>query len=288
MNNAHSGRPWIGQVQRDWKKSAIGWERYETTVLHSLAAVDPYLIRALALAPGHRVLDFACGSGEPTLAIAPLVAPGPVMGVDLSAPMLAIARRRARLRGMRNVEFRRGDIARIRLPRFDRIVSRFGLMFVEDVPATLRHLRGHLKPGGRIALAVWGPPDRNTAFRIRAEVSRPFLAESPPDPETVPGPMRLGRPGLLARLMHDAGFTGLHTDSVPTPFAYRDEEDYFAISFTAPGPSQALYDSLNEQQRASLRRQLTRRLRPYRSGALLRLPGLAWVVSGRRRMGDAS
>ena len=288
MQKGHSSRRWIGQVQRDWKKSAIGWERYETTLLHTLAAVDPFLIRALALAPGHRVLDFGCGSGEPTLAIAPLVAPGSVLGLDLSTPMLAIARRRARLRGSRNVEFRRGDISRVRLRRFDRIVSRFGLMFVEDVPATLARLRGLLKPGGRIALAVWAPLDRNAAFRIRAEVSRPFLAEPPPHPEAVPGPMRLGRAGWLAQLLRDAGFTGIHTDGVHTPFTYRDEEDYFAVNFTTPGPSQALYDSLDDAQRASLRRQLAQRLRPYRSGALLRLPGLAWVVSGRRRAGDAS
>jgi SAM-dependent methyltransferase len=288
MKKERIGARWTGQLQRDWTKTAVGWERFEPILLYTLSAVDPFLIRALALAPGQRVLDFACGSGEPTLAIAPLVAPGSVLGLDVSAPMLAIARRRARLRAAPNVEFRRGNITRVRLPRFDRIVSRFGLMFVEDVPATLQRLRGLLKPGGRIALAVWGPLDRNTSFRIRGEVSRPFLAEPPPDPETVPGPMRLGRPGWLARLMRDAGFTTIHTDGVHTPFTYRDEEDYFAVSFTAPGPSQALYDSLNDEQRAALRRQLTRRLRPYRSGALLRLPGLAWVVSGRRRENDAS
>src|SRR5262249_46069023 len=171
MQKGHVGSRWASQVQRDWTKTAIGWERFEATLLYTLAAVDPFLIRALALAPGQRVLDFACGSGEPTLAIAPLVAPGPVLGFDLSAPMLRVPRRRARLRGARNVAFRHGDISRIRLPRFDRIVSRFGLMLVEDVSATLRRLRGLLRPRGRIALAVWGPLNGNMSFRIRADVS---------------------------------------------------------------------------------------------------------------------
>jgi enediyne biosynthesis protein CalE5 len=269
-------------VRRDWTQAAAGWERHEASFLYSLAAVDPFLIRVLELEPGHRVLDFACGSGEPTLAIAPLVAPGVVLGLDVSGSMLAIARRRARLRGIHNVRFRRADIARVRLPRFDRIVSRFGLMFVEDVPATLRHLHGSLKPGGRIALAVWGPIERNALFRIRAEAARPFLAEPPPDPETVPGPMRFGRRGRLPRLLRAAGFTELRTWDVPTPFACRDEEDYFTLSFTIPGPLRTLYDSLGRAHRASLRRRLARRLRPYRNGALLRLPGLARVVSGRR------
>jgi len=69
------GARWVRQVRRDWNRAATAWERWETQVLHSLAAVDPALLRALALRPGQRVLDFGCGSGEPALAIAELVSP---------------------------------------------------------------------------------------------------------------------------------------------------------------------------------------------------------------------
>jgi SAM-dependent methyltransferase len=103
-----TGRGWTSQVRRDWTQAAAGWERHEASFLYSLAAVDPFLIRVLELEPGHRVLDFACGSGEPTLAIVPLVAPGVVLGLDVSGPMLAIARRRARLRGIHNVRVSAG------------------------------------------------------------------------------------------------------------------------------------------------------------------------------------
>ena len=276
------GRAWVAHVRRDWTEGARVWERWEPQVLHSLSAVDPHLFRALELAPGHRVLDFGCGSGEPSLAIAPLVAPGQVVGVDLSAPMLAVARKRARLRRAGNVRFRRGDIARLRLGgRFDRVVSRYGLMFVEDVGLTLEHLRRSLRRGGRIALAVWGPLERNPFFHVRAVAARPFLTSPPPDPERVPGPMRLARPGRLAGLLRRAGFRGVRARDVHVPLVYGGVDDYFESNFEVRGPLKELYDSLSRPRREALRRRVRRGLAPYVDGDLLRIPGRAWVVSGR-------
>ncbi|TMQ66096.1 MAG: methyltransferase domain-containing protein [Candidatus Eisenbacteria bacterium] len=277
------GARWVRQVRRDWNRAATAWERWETQVLHSLAAVDPALLRALALRPGQRVLDFGCGSGEPALAIAELVLPrGSVLGIDIAQPMLAIARRRARLRGIRNVRFRRGDIARGLAGRFDRAVSRYGLMFVEDVPLALTRVRRCLMPGGRLALAVWGPLARNPLFQVRAEAVRPFLKEPPPDPERVPHPLRLARPGLLPRLMREAGFRSVVVRGVRAPFVYRDADDYVGFNLGVPGPLQDLERSLSRRGRLELRRRLARGVGRYRNGAVLRVPGLAWVVVGRR------
>jgi SAM-dependent methyltransferase len=277
------GRAWASQVRRDWATAAKVWESWEPQLLYSLAAVDPHLIRALELAPGHRVLDFACGSGEPTLALAPLVAPGQVVGVDLSTPMLAIARKRARLRRAANVRFLRGDIARSRLPgRFDRVVARYGLMFVDDVPLTLERLWRALKPGGRIALAVWGPIERNPFFQVRAAAARPFLKAPPPDPEHFPGALRLARPGLMTRLLRQAGFRRVRACEAHVPMVLGGLDEYFEITFRVPGPMMDLYDALTRRQREALRRRLRRGIRPYLDGGLLRLPGCAWVVSGRR------
>jgi ubiquinone/menaquinone biosynthesis C-methylase UbiE len=122
---ASSTGKWVAQVRRDWIEAAESWEQWEPQILQSLSAVDPYLIRALEPAPGQRLLDFGCGSGEPTLTIAPLVAPGRVVDLDLSPAMLEIARRRARRRDLSNVRFVRGDVAHARLRgKFDRVVAR--------------------------------------------------------------------------------------------------------------------------------------------------------------------
>src|SRR6185437_12648693 len=99
--------------QAHWDRRAKAWERWEPVLLHSLSAVSPVLIRALDLRRGQRVVDLGCGSGDPSLEVAQWVGPrGRVLGIDASPTMLATAGRRARLLGLKNVRFRRGDIAR--------------------------------------------------------------------------------------------------------------------------------------------------------------------------------
>ena len=276
---------WRAVVKDDWRRAAAGWERFEPQFLYSLGSVDPALIRALEPRPGHRLLDIGCGSGEPTLTLAQLVAPrGSVLGLDVSPHMLAIGRRRAKSRGVRNVRFRAGDIARFRagLPRFHRAVSRYGLMFVDDIPAALGNIRAALMPGGRAAFAVWGPMERNPFFAVRVEATRPFTKAPPPDPERSPHPLRLARPGLLARLMRRAGFMGVKAVGVHAPLTYGGIDQYLAMNLSAPSPLRDVYLTLSRRDQRLLRDRLARGMRPFQVGPLIRAPGFAWVVSGRR------
>ncbi len=268
-----------------WDRATLRWERFEPHFLHSLAAVDPALFRALALAPGRRMLDVGCGSGEPSLAIAQLVAPrGRVLGLDLSPAMLAIARRRARQRGVTNVRFRAADIGRVRLAggRFDGVVSRFGLMFVGDVARALGTMRAALRPGGRAAFAVWGPMARNPVAAVSARAARPFLDAPPPPPASGPHPIRFGRRGALAGMMRQAGFRGVTEVGVRVPHVYGGEDEFLAIQLGCPNPLRDLYLSLSPRDRGRMRERLARGVRRYRSGPVLRVPGFAWVVAGRR------
>ena len=276
---------WRAQVKSDWERGAIGWERFEPELMYSLGAVDPALVRALDLKPGHRLLDVGCGSGEPSLTLAKLVAPrGEVLGLDVSRPMLEVARRRARYQGVTNARFKAGDIARFDPGpmRFDRAVSRYGLMFADDIPAALAGIRAALRPGGRAVFAVWGPVERNPYFGARARVIRPFMKEPPPDPEHAPHPLRLARPGLLARLMRRAGFRGVKSAGVAAPLTYGSLDQILEINLDVPGAIRDLYLNLSRADQRRLRGRFARALRPFQSGPLIRAPGFAWVVSGHR------
>lgn len=111
------------------------------------------LFRDAGLAPGLRVLDVGCGTGDVSVLLADLVGPaGEVVGVDRSALVLATARRRVAERGLRHVRFVEGDLAAIAFrERFDAIVGRFVLMHLPDPAGTLRNLTGALRPGGIVA-----------------------------------------------------------------------------------------------------------------------------------------
>lgn len=253
--------------------------------MYSLSAVNPVLLRALALAPGHKVLDFGCGLGEPALEIAQWVAPrGSVLGVDVASTMLAVARRRARTRGIGNVRFRRGDIARFDsdAARYDRIVARFGIMFVDDVPRALTNVRRLLKPGGRVSIAVWAEAARNPYFSLAVRALRPYLAASPPDPEIAPHPLRFGRAALLPRLLRNAGFREVKSQEVLCPLVYTSAEDCAATVLHNSPLLRPLPRPLTRTEQRRAFEYITREARRHRDGALVRFPAIARVVSAVR------
>jgi SAM-dependent methyltransferase len=279
------GARWRRVVRRDWERAAAVWERWESQHLNSLAAVDPVLLRELRLRPGQRVLDVGCGIGEPSLAVAAWLAPaGRVVGIDIARPMLAVARRRARARGLRNVRFRVGEITQFRPrgARFDRVVSRYGLMFAEDVPLALRRIHAALRPGGRVALAVWGPAERNATFTLSIRAMRRYLTGPQVDPERSPHPLRLGRPGLLPRLLREAGFRAVHVFPVESPFVHGSAAEFATERLACSAPLRKVYRRLGPAERVRAHERVRRAVLRYRSGRVVRVPALAWVVSARR------
>jgi SAM-dependent methyltransferase len=252
--------------------------------MYALSAVDPALQRALDPRPGQRVLDFGCGIGEPAISIAAGVAPrGSVLGVDLSSSMLGIARRRARERGVRNVRFQTADISRFRRrgPAFHAAVSRYGLPFVDDVESALRAVRDALGTRGRLALAVWGPAEKNDGYRIRQEAVRPFRKGQEPDPAEGPHPLRFGDPSRLEASLGRTGFTSIERKGVRVVSVY-PTADTFAEA-TLDTSLFELASRLSSRDRSRLRERLARGVRAYRQGSSVRLPGFAWVISARRK-----
>jgi ubiquinone/menaquinone biosynthesis C-methylase UbiE len=211
-------------VRHEWRLAAPGWERWFDTTEAADAgrAITAVLLENAALEPGDRVLDVGAGYGEPGLSAAALVGEtGSVTCLDISGDMLAFAERRARVAGLTNVTFVEADIEGHPLDAgaFDAVVSRAALMYAADPLATLRHLRGALRPGGRLAVAVWASPDR-VAFSLPVGVMIEMGVIEPPPPG--PGPFALGGDRALADLVRAAGFvdvragTALATYSTPT------------------------------------------------------------------------
>ena len=134
-------------------------------VQHATASLEETeaLLEVAELRAGLRVLDIACGPGDPTLEVAARVGPGgAVTGIDISPGALDVARERADRARISNARFQCANAESLPFPdgAFDRVVSRFGFMFFDDLPRALAEVRRVLRPDGRLAVMVWGPFDQ--------------------------------------------------------------------------------------------------------------------------------
>jgi len=182
-------------------------DRFKAKSAEMGAATTAALVEETQVAPGMRVLDLACGSGEPSISIAALLkGTGQVVGVDFATAPLEVARRRASKRGLDNVEFLQADVHALPFENesFDRVTSRMGVMFFSDLHKALGEMRRVLKPGGKVALLGWGAMQQpyfettiGTLLRIRPGLEIPASAQAM---------FKFGKPGTLAGALHEAGF----------------------------------------------------------------------------------
>ena len=173
-------------------------------------------VERLQLPLGARVLDVCCGSGASALPAAEMVGPqGFVLGIDLAANLLELARTKAAKRGLMNTQFRVGDLLDMHLSdtQFDAVICVFGIFFIPDMPAAIRALWHAVRPGGKLAVTTWGPrflEPATTAFWNAVREVRPDLYKGfnpwdrVSDPESVRALLREG--GIeRAELVAEAG-----------------------------------------------------------------------------------
>jgi ubiquinone/menaquinone biosynthesis C-methylase UbiE len=191
---------------REGQVSATAAEVYETFFVPALFAEwAPRVADAAAFAPGDRVVDVACGTGAVAREAARRVAPGGiVVGLDRNDGMLAVARRLCP-----GVEWRQGraEALPIDTGSQDAVTSQFGLMFFEDRVAALREMWRILRPGGRLAVAVWDTLERTPGYAaMTALIDRLFGAAVA---EGLRAPYVLGDPDELLELFSRAGIPGV-------------------------------------------------------------------------------
>ena len=199
------------QVQADqfayWNgPAAVRWAQQQAHTDAMLAPVAAAAIAHAAPAPGEHVLDIGCGCGTTTLALAELVADGHVTGIDISAPMLAVAQRRAAHRG--NVRWLEADATSHPFPptALDLLFSRFGVMFFGDPAAAFANLRRAARPGARLAFACWRPLNENPWMLVPLLAAQTVVPPLPrPGPED-PGPFAFADPDRVTRILTAAGW----------------------------------------------------------------------------------
>jgi SAM-dependent methyltransferase len=205
-----------------WDRQSAGWGRQADRVRDDGMPVSLRMLELARLQPGERVLELAAGPGDTGFLAARQIAPGgTLICSDGSEAMLAVARERAAEQGIDNVEFRQLQLEWIDLPTasVDAILCRWGVMLTVDPAAALLECRRVLRPGGRIALAVWDVPDANPWSMTLSRTLIDLGLAPPPEPGA-PGPFALSAPGALAELLADAGFVETVVEPVAISRSY--------------------------------------------------------------------
>ncbi|HVT11863.1 MAG TPA: class I SAM-dependent methyltransferase [Fimbriimonadaceae bacterium] len=271
-------------VEADWAgdETAAAWKRHYAPMKEQLAAITSALVDAADARPGMRILDLASGTGEPSLSIGRCVAPGgTVVATDLSGAMLAFLEENARAEGVDNVSTQVLDAQDIPFAdaSFDRVTSRFGIMFFGDTPRALGEIRRVLKPGGKAVFMVWGMPAPKSYFGTSVLPYMKRLAQMP-DPDG-PSPMRYAAPGKLAALVSRAGFHEVreHAETYPAPYRGTPEQLLTKMMEIA-APFRSAADSLSVEDRKAAENEVFGNLGPLYDGTFTNVTAPVLIVSG--------
>jgi ubiquinone/menaquinone biosynthesis C-methylase UbiE len=239
----------------DWQEVARRWEGGRALLWDSTRSVSEWLVARLDPGPGQTILDLAAGTGETGFLAAPLLAPhGLLISSDRSPNMVEAARRLAGELGIRNVEFRTLDSERIELAAasLDGVLSRFGYILRGDPPPSLAEIRRVLRPGGRVAFAVWAERARNSWMTVPAEVMLERGHVSPPSAAEIRTSERRN-PEAITRLLELAGFGEPEIEEMPVSYRFSDATELWRFVSELRGPLSLAFGRLDERERNVVR-----------------------------------
>jgi SAM-dependent methyltransferase len=271
-----------------WSGSAAGWEKHREIIREMFAPVSRALVEDAMVTTGNIVLDVATGPGEPALSIAEVVGPeGKVFGIDPIPEMVAAARRAANSFGFKNAQFEVAfaDGLPFSAATFDAVVSRFGVMFFPSPVDGVREILRVLKPGRKLALAVWDFAERNPFHCTLTQIVDRYVEPTslPPD---APDTFRFAMPGKLRGILAEAG--AIASSERLFQFSIRasvSAEDFWTLRTEMSEKLREKLGKLSMKQRTKLRSAVIDALQAYSANGELSFPAQVLIISGMKRKG---
>jgi ubiquinone/menaquinone biosynthesis C-methylase UbiE len=271
------------EVINRWSGSAPFWEKHREIIRQMFAPVTYALVEDGQIGGKHAVLDIATGPGEPALSVATLVGPeGKIFGIDPIPEMVAAARRAAGHLGLENVQFDVAFADHLPFPAdtFDAVISRFGVMFFPSPVEALREMLRVLKPGRKLALAVWHFEERNPFHYSLSRVIDRFVDSPPPAADALDA-FRFASPGKLRTVLNEAGAIAsserLLQFTIQAPISVKD---FWALRLEMSDKLREKIAALSKEQMTEVKGQALESLGEYSTDRGLSFPAEVLIVSG--------
>jgi ubiquinone/menaquinone biosynthesis C-methylase UbiE len=271
---------------KSWSSVAGGWRKHDESLRRNTAGVTQRMLDLAGLHTGHKVLDLACGTGEPAIPAALRVGPtGYVAATDLIEEMVTFAREKASAQGLSNIEFRVADAEQVLLnpDSADAVTIRWGMMFMPDPLAALSNAHRALKAGGRIVVTNWAGPDKNPWASVALSVMKRHVEIPAPAPGAT-GLYSFADPARSVAVLAEAGFRDIAVESVEVPVIdVADGTEYFTWVREMAGPIASIYARLPAEQQAAVARDVAAEAesQSQRRGKV-KLSGVTWIASATR------
>lgn len=279
MTNAEQIEYWNGDAGRRWAQE-------DDTMAHLLRPISEALIAYAKLDGCRNALDIGCGGGSQSVMLADELGEGAhVTGVDISQPMLAVARDKVATPGYgrATMDFVQADAATYDFTpdTFDLIFSRFGVMFFDDPESAFANIRTALKPGGRVVFCCWQPVKANDWTRIPLQAALQHVpAPSPADPDA-PGPFAFSDPQRVRDILQGSGFTdiGVEPYSTALHFGKTSTLQQSVRELAMIGPVSRLLAGQEQDVLESVFGAMEDVLAPHYRDGVLSLTGAVWFVT---------
>lgn len=284
MTAAPTGAPAGGTAnagQIDYWNSRAGerWAQWQPAIDRSMAELTDGLMRAAAARPGERVLDIGCGTGTTSLLLRDAVgADGAVDAIDVSAPMLEVAQRRA-AQARAAIRFLQADATDHPFtPGYDLLFSRFGVMFFADPVAAFANLRRAGRRGARLVFLCWREQADNPWVTVPLAAARPYLPPEPAAEPHAPGPFAFADPQRIRRILGDAGFARIDAARLDARFWMGESADAAAGQAMTIGPLARAAAELGQSPREQIRAAVRGALEAYCTPGGVFAGAACWLV----------
>lgn len=265
-----------------WNDTAgRAWVETQQTLDAVLAPFEKRLVAAVAESKAQRVLDVGCGTGSTTLAIARQIGrKGTAVGVDISEPMIALAKQRAAAESapprfiVADAQAYAFDDA-----SFDMVVSRFGIMFFDDPVRAFANLRRATAAGGTLEVIAWRSPTENPFMTAAERAAAPFVPDMPPRKPDEPGQFAFADRSRVYSILEKSGWADIHVEPIDVECALPKRE--LELYITRLGPLGRILPQLDEKTQSRVVEAVRAAFDPYVHGNEVRFTAACWTIGAR-------